>query len=379
MAESADEVFWPADWADRRPGPKHWTADARGDDPAARVVHDPTGTGLGDGKAFLFLFGYKTVGEQDRMMLAQELAKIDDDVAVLREAGYTVVVDVQATREDLLEAVAGAGAGVEGLIPAGFYWSSHGGADGSLECCDGATVLPEDIDPATVSPGLRLAILGACYVGAYAPTWRTALGGHPLVAGWGRPVTLERAVDFLEEGRESDVGLDDLIERWLLTDAPVPVSPGTTGLPPAAALGGRTGKLKKRITAIAERLGADWAEYDNHYDVTVPLPDDRSHVVRVFLVDSAEPYSEGELLCGVEAEVGPTSALITPETLLAGSARPGYGRVALVAGETGVAQIVTQSFTPLAGATRKQLAAHCYQVALAADTLENAIFGGDED
>ncbi|MFD9739203.1 hypothetical protein [Umezawaea sp. NPDC059074] len=378
MADGVGEVFLPADWVDRRPGPKHWTTEARSDDPAAREVHAPTGQGIGDGKAFLFLFGYKTTSEQDRAMLAMELAEIDDDIAVLRDAGYTVVFDRQATREDLLEAVAGTGTGVEGLTPAGFYWSSHGGADGSLECCDGATVRPDDLDPATVSPGLRLAILGACYVGAHAPTWRAALGGHPLVAGWGRPVTLERAVDFLEEGRESDIGLDDLVKRWLLTDDPVPASTGTSGLPPAAVEGGRTGRLKKRIATVAEHLGAGWAEHGNHYDVSVPLPDGRSHVVQVFLVDSVEPYTEGELLCGMEAEVGPTSALITPETLLAGSARPGYGRVALVAGKTGVPQIVTQSFTPLTGASSRHLAAHCYQVALAADALEFSVFGADE-
>jgi len=378
MPESAGEVFLPADWVDRRPGPKHWTAGARGDDPATRVVHAPTGAGVGSGQAFLFLFGYKSAGERDRAMLAQELAEIDDDITVLRGAGYTVVVDPQATREDLLEAAAGQGAGVEGLTPAGFYWSSHGGADGSLECCDGASVRPEDVDPATVSPGLRLAVLGACYVGAYAPAWRTALGGHPLVAGWGRPVTIDRAVDFLEVGRQADVGLDDLIGRWLLTDAPIPADPVTAGLPPAAVRSGRIGRLKQRIAAIAERLGAGWEAHDNHLDVAVPLTGGRSHVVQVFLVDGTEPFAEGVLLCGMEAEVGPTSALITPEILLAGAARPGYGRVALVAGETGVPQIVTQSFVPLTGTSNQQLAAHCYQVALGADALEFRIFGTDQ-
>jgi len=68
-------------------------------------------------------------------------------------------------------------------------------------------------------------------------------------------------------------------------------------------------------------------------------------MVRVFVIDGAEPFTEGVRWRGMEAEVGPTSALITPETLLAGSARPGYGRIALVAGETGVPLIVTQSFT----------------------------------
>ena len=369
-----DEVFVPAAWADARPGPKHWTEDSRSDDPAAREVHHPTGTGPGDGKSFLFLFGYKTASEQDRSMLAAELDQIGDDVQVLRDAGYTVVVDRQATREDLIDAVTGAGE----LVPAGFYWSGHGGADGSLECCDGATVTPDDLDPAEVHPGLRLAVLGACYVGAYAPAWRTALGGHPLVAGWGRPVTLERAVDFLEAGQESDVGLDDLIQHWLLTDAPIPPPPVTAGLPPAAVTTGRTGRLKQRLPALTGHLGADYAEHDNHFDVTVPLPDGRTQVVQVFVVDGAEPFTEGVLLCGMEADVGPTSALITPETLLSAAGRPGYGRVALVAGPTGVPQIVTQSFIALAGTSSQQLAAHCYQVALHADKLEYTIFGGDD-
>jgi hypothetical protein len=48
-------------------------------------------------------------------MLAEELAHLDDDVAVLRGAGYTVVVDRQATRQDLREAVAAE----RGLAPAG--------------------------------------------------------------------------------------------------------------------------------------------------------------------------------------------------------------------------------------------------------------------
>ncbi|GAB7036684.1 MULTISPECIES: caspase family protein [Catenuloplanes] len=370
------EVFLPAAWADREPGPKHWTAGARSDDPAAREVHPPTAAGIGDGKAFLFLFGYRTAGTQDPGMLAAELAEIDDDVAVLRGAGYTVVVDRQATREDLLDAVTGRG--LDGLVPAGVYWSSHGGTDGSLEACDGVRISPSDVDTAAVPAGLRLVIFGACYVGAYAPAWRAALGGHPLVAGWGRPVTLQRAVDFLEEGRESDIGLDDLIKAWLLTDSALPAPPADAGgLPPAAVLGGRIGRLRQRFPAVAERLGAGWAEHGNHLDVTVPLPGGRSHVVQVFLVDSTDPFSEGVTLCGMEADVGPVSPLVTPETLLGTAGGPGYGRVALVAGRTGVPQVVTQSFTPLIGTSGQQLAARCYQVARHADALEYTIFGID--
>lgn len=369
MAE--EEVFMPADWANARPGPKHWTAGARGDDPSSRIVHEPAGDGPGTGKTFHFLFGYKTASEQDRGMMAEEVARIDDDVAVLRAAGYTVVVDQQAVRQDLQDAVAAEGT-------AGVYWSSHGGADGRLQCCDGDLISPADIDPATVTPGLRLVVLGACYVGAFAPTWRTAFGGHPLVAGWGRPVTLARAVDFLEAGDGPDVGLDDLIERWLLTDAPIPPAPPAKGLSPAATINGRIKGLKRRVDTFAAHLGADVAATENFFALSVPLPEGRSHVVRVFVVDGADPFTEGVQLCGMEAEVGPTSALITPERLLAAAARPGYGRVALVDGDTGVPRIVTQSFAPLAGTSGQQLAAHCYQVALQADALEFDIFGTDE-
>ncbi|GAA0389347.1 hypothetical protein GCM10009541_35530 [Micromonospora gifhornensis] len=377
MAERADEVFLPPGWENVRSGPKRWTDDGRTDDPAARVVHTPTGTGPGEGKSFLFLFGFKTGSGQDRAMLAEELAQIDDDIETLRAAGYTVVVDTQATGDDLREAVAGKGAGVEDLVPAGIYWSSHGGDDGSLECCDGARISPDGIDPGTVSPGLRLVVLGACYVGAYAPAWRTALGGHPLIAGWGRPVTIERAVQFLDAERKNDIGLDDLIERWLMTDDPIPAPVVTTGLSPAAVTGGRSGPLRRRIPTIAAQLGAQWEEYDTHFELTVPLPEDRSHLVRIFAVEGAEPFIEGVQLCGMEAEVGPLSMLTTPEQLLAGSARPGYGRIALISADTGVPQVVAQSFTPLAGASNQQLAAHCYHLAVSADTLEHRIFGSD--
>src|SRR5690242_7235944 len=156
-----------ARWGSRPTGLKHWSADARGDDPRVRVVHGPTGEGIGTGKAFFFLFGFKRASRTDQDMMALELAQIDDDVTTLRDAGYTVIVDPQATRADLVAAVTGSGAGAEGLVPAGFYWSAHGHPDGALECCDGDLIRPEELVPESVSPGLRLAVLGACYVGAY--------------------------------------------------------------------------------------------------------------------------------------------------------------------------------------------------------------------
>jgi hypothetical protein len=367
----------PAAWGDKKTGPKHWTEGGHGDDEKLRVTHAPLAEGIGTGKSFFFLFGYKRASSRDQDMLKQELAQIDDDIEVLRKAGYTVVVDPQGTRDELIAAVEGRGVGAEGLTPAGLFWSAHGHADGALECCDGGVVRSEDLDPTKVSPGLRLAVFSACYVGSRSRTWRKALGGRALVVGWGRPVTIERAVDFLVPDPESTTDLDDLIARWLLTDAPLPDDTATVALPPAAASLGRAGELGSRIKTIAEMLGAEWHDEEGRLHVHVPLHEGRTQVVDVFVADATEPFSEGELVFGAEADVGELSALITPEMLLANVGRIGWARIALVASDTDMPRVVTQTFAPWTGATDQQLAARIYAVAERADDLERKIFGVD--
>ena len=379
-AKEEKQIKVPAAWGDasKQAGPKKWSTGARGDDPTVRLVHAPLAQGIGNGKAFFFLFGFKRAAKMDQEMLKRELEQIDDDVEVLRKAGYTVVVDPQATKDDFIATVTGAGEGVAGLIPAGFYWSAHGHEDGGLECCDGGMVAPKDLDPSKVSPGLRLVVLGACYVGSRSVTWKKALGGYPLVVGWGRPVTIDRAVDFLKPDSESNTDLDDLIARWILTDEPLPPDPKEdAGLPAAASTRGRIGDLATRIKPIAEMLGARWREHDSHLDLEVPLADGRSHYVEAFLIDANDPFCEGEVLFGVEANVGELTALVEPGMLLAGSAHPGYGRMAMVKSDTDVPRIIAQSFAPLSRSTDQDLAAQIYQVAMKADALEHKIFGGD--
>jgi hypothetical protein len=372
------QVKMPQAWgATKDSGPKRWSDGARSDDPSVRVIHPPLADGVGTGKAFFFLFGFKKARQIDQEMLARELDKITDDVELLRGAGYTVVVDPQGTRDDFLAAVTGAGEGTAGLVPAGFYWSAHGHQDGAIECCDGAVIRPADVDPAKVSPGLRLAVFGACYVGSRSRTWRKALGGKALVVGWGRPVTIGRAVDFLEPDDATTTDLDDLLRRWMLTDTPVPLDEEAT-LPAPARTVGRIGDLAARIQKIADMVGGSWHTHDTYLHVEVPLGEERSHLVEVFVVDGTEPFSEGELLFGAEADVGEMTALVTPEKLLGGMARPGLGRIALVKGETDMPRIVTQSFVPLARASDQDLAAHVYQVAARADRLEDELFGIDD-
>jgi hypothetical protein len=376
LREAPAAATSPASGWNERTNPKRWSASGRGDDPSVRVVLTPTRPGIGDGKCFLFLFGLKKAREIDQEMLNRERAEIDDDIAVLRDAGYTVVVDPQATRDDFLQTVYGEGELVPGLVPAGFYWSAHGHGDGAIECCDGGRVKPTDVETAKVSPGLKLVVFGACYTGAFARTWRDALGGRPLVVGWGRPVTIDRAVSFLQTNPETDTDLDDLIARYLLTDTPVPELPsGSTG--PAASESGNKTSLGERVPAIAEILSARWAELERWYELDIPMPGRRHQVVRLFSIESAEEFAEGKELAGAESITGELSGVVDPEKLLATTARPSYARIALIKGPNDLPVIVTQGFMPLGRMTNAELAALAYQVGAAADRLERDIFGYD--
>ncbi len=365
----------PRGWGDGG-GTKHWEKRGRVDDPSVRIVHQPTAPGIGTGKAFLFVFGLRTVRDIDQKMLARELEQIDDDIAVLRANGYTVVVDSQGSKQDFLDAIYGQAEGAPGLVPAGIYWSAHGHDDGSIECCDGARVAPSDVETARVSPGLRLMVMGACYTGAYARTWRTALGGHPLVVGWGRPVTIDRAVEFLQSNSNTENDLDDLIERYLLADNPIAPLP-EQGVQPAAHLLGSKVDLVERLPRIAELLGARYREQERWLELRVPLPTGREHTVRLFTLIAQREFLEGRLLVATESDVGELSALVEIPALLQGIAAPGFVRVTLVKGRADLPDIVAQALLPHAHASDIDIAAVAYQTAEVADDLERRIFGGD--
>jgi hypothetical protein len=372
------EVSVPAAWGGKKQTTGGWGGIQ--EDKSLRVVHKPLASGIGTGKAFFFLFGFKIASEIDQGMLKREMEQIDDDIEVLRNAGYTVVVDPQASREDFMATLysEGAGEGVAGLIPAGFYWSAHGHADGGIETCDGSLVHANEVDTSKVNPGLRLAIFGACYVGARSTTWKKALGGKALIVGWGRPVTIERAVDFLEPDDATNTDLDDLIRRWLLTDDPLPDdSHEQEGVPDSPIKRGRIGELSGRIATISEMLAARWREVDNHLQLEVPLANQRTQLVDIFVADASEPFCEGEVLFGAESNVGELTALTDVSALLSSIGHAGYGRIALVKSETDMPRIVSQAFAPLSRSTDQHLAAQIFQVASKADALESKIFGGD--
>jgi hypothetical protein len=366
----------PAAWGGEPKGTKTWSSEARTDDPTLRQTHAPLASGIGDGKAVFFLFGFRRSAKIDQEMMARELEHIQDDIEVLRNAGYTVVVDPQATKSEFVEAVTGAGEGAAGLAPAALYWSAHGHADGGLDCCDGARILPADLDPEKVSASLRVAILAACYVGAHSRTWKKALGGHPLVVGWGRPVTIDRAVAFLDADPDTETDLDDLIRRYLLADTPLP-GEQSNAYSPLEPKPGRIADLPQRLQAVSAMLGARWREHEKSVEVDVPLAGGRSHFVHVSVVDSVQAYGEGEPLLCVEGDVGEITSLVDPAMLLAGHSDPGFARVALVKGEHDMPRIVAQGFLPLARVRDTDLASLVYQVAGLADDIEHRVFGGD--
>lgn len=374
VADEHDDIIREK-WGGRRAVEDPPKEGQRIDDPSKRSVRPPTEAGIGDGKVVYFLFGLKLDDKTDQSMLTTELQHIDDDVEALRGAGYTVVVDPQATRQDLLEALCGKGEGAVGLAPAAIYWSAHGNADGSVEACDGSSILPSEIDPATVSPALRLVIFSSCYVGARARTWRKALGGNPMVVGWGRPVTLERVVDFLDPDEGTSTDLDDLIRRYLLSDTPIPAEGHDICYPPGSEAAGHLGDVPQRLESVAAMLGATVSEAGNHALVKVALEGGRSHQARVNVVESAQPFAEGEPLLAIEADVGELGGATEVLPLLTTVSSPGYARLSLVGGVDGAPKLVVQGFLPLARVRDQDLAALIFQVCERANALEHRVFG----
>lgn len=389
-AAAPREPVKPAGWAEKsKRGQKAWGERSRADDPDKRTVLPPLASGVGDGKYFSFLFGLKIHAPNDRRLFAQAREHIDDDVEVLRRAGYTCVIDEQAVHEDFLDAVYGRAEDTAGLQPAGLFWLAHGHADGAIETCDGGVVQPADLDPEQVSPSLKLVVFAACYVGSRTRSWRSQLGGRPLVVGWGRPVTIDRAVDFLTPAEDTATDLDDLLARYLLAEAEVPREVEVRWSPLAsAAAAGRSADLPERLEAVlallqAKKIAAD----DSGVVVDVPIgvesaapsqpPRRRWHRAKLFVVDAAEPFIEGELVVGVECDVGEISAVVDPAMLLSGIPDNRYARATLVQSETEAPRIVTQGFMPLQRVRDTDIAALAFQTCAYADTLERRIFGGD--
>lgn len=393
------DVKKPDGWGKQK-GTRAWQEGKRADDPDKRQVLAPLKPGVGDGKVFHFLFGLKIHSPNDRRLFGEAREHINDDVEILRNAGYTCVIDEQAVHQDFLGAVYGETEDTKGLKPAGMFWLAHGHDDGAIETCDGGVVAPADLESDKVPDSLKLVVFAACYTGSCSRTWRKALGGKPMVVGWGRPVTIDRAVEFLTEDADTDTDLDDLIRRYMLSDTPVPQQLEVRFSPLSAAAGtGRSGDLPKRLEGVISILHAKkLKEDDTGVIIDIPLDTEtiapfkkpvegeeapkpttrrRWHRAKIFIVDGNEPFAEGELLLGVECDVGELSSVVDVPMMLSGIEANRYARATLVESEKEMPRIVTQGFMPLSRVRDMDIASLAYQTCSYADVLEKRIFGGD--
>ncbi len=396
---SVKDVKKPDGWGKQK-GTRAWQEGKRADDPDKRQVLAPLKPGVGDGKVFHFLFGLKIHSPNDRRLFGEAREHINDDVEILRNAGYTCVIDEQAVHQDFTGAVYGTAEDVKELQPAGIFWLAHGHDDGAIETCDGGVVQPDDIETDKVPESLKLVVFAACYTGSCSRTWRRALGGRPMVVGWGRPVTIDRAVEFLTEDGDTETDLDDLIRRYMLTAAEVPQQLEVRFSPlSAAASAGRTGDLPKRLEGVLSILHAKkLKEDDSGVIIDIPLDTEtiapfkkgedgkeapppttrrRWHRAKIFVVDGNEPFAEGELILGVECDVGELSSVVDVPMMLSGIEANRYARAMLVESEKEMPRIVTQGFMPLSRVRDMDIASLAYQTCAYADALEKRIFGGD--
>jgi len=341
----------------------------------------PVGSGIGDSKVFFFLFGLRRSSASDQRMLHAERAEIDDDILKLRLAGYTVVLNEEASRRDFFNALYGETEGAIGLETAGVYWSAHGFNDGSVQCCEGTKIRPQAVVTDRVQDTLRLVVFAACYTGAYARTWREAFGTRAIVVGWGRVMTITRAVAFLREDPRTQRDFDDLIDRYLLSPTPLPrLGRESPRLKPIdednRAKRHPTKSIMRRVEDAAEMLRAEITAAGNVLDIRVPLAEDRYHIAQIFVLDSQDPYNEGKPMLAIEADVGELTEVVDPHTLFDFDTTTSYARLnVLDTSNSDQPRLVVQGALPIHLTHTRDLAALMYHVCAKADALELRIFG----
>ena len=180
------------------------------------LVYEPTASGPGDGQAFFFLFGFSASADTDLVMRMTEIDHVGDDVAALRAAGYRVLVDLHGDLTTLADALMGKHPDATGLKTTGVYWSGHGDTDGTIQTHEGLWIAPEQIPPEVAQQGaMKLFVMSACDAGNHSPRWQKAMGPNARIIGWGAPITITRAIEFLVPDDANAKGFDDLLAKHL--------------------------------------------------------------------------------------------------------------------------------------------------------------------
>ncbi len=365
-------------------------------------MFSPTGRGPCDGKSFFILFGYDPHSERDRGMRDAEIAHLGDDVAALQAAGCRVIVDLHGTAPALDLALRSDDPDCAGTQIVGVLWSGHGCEDGSLAGYDNTCVVPEALSAEVSARGtVRLFMMSACWVGQHSPRWKQALGPQAYVIGWGRPVTLGRAIDFMSPDASSSKDLDDLLlttlgVRPVVEDGPLLALQALAAehaarLLAEALAGGDAGEgdadddagdddgededmeFSALITAVATKLGAMVSEDDGTYTLTLGVTDsDRTHMVFVYaLPDSG--------MIRVFTTVGEYSEALDLARALREVRAYNYSRLYIGAkSDEGVERIMMEAHAFSRGLTVAGLATVVQEVADAADLCEDLFFGSDD-
>lgn len=376
------------------------------------IEFEPTGRGPVSGKTFFIFFGYGSASEHDCSMRDREIEHLGDDVAALRAAGARVFVELHGTHEALDAALCSRHPANRGSDTIGVLWSGHGAEDGSLSCHDDSEVAPENLSSEVAELGhVRLYVMSACWVGEHTSRWQKALGPQALVLGWGRPVTLQRAMEFMTPDENSSKDLDDLLLKHLGVrrvedDGPLTALQELAALHRAdqAESSGDESEdsegegedetdegdeeesdayemedFEPFMDKVAEELGTTGSLEDDCYTLQVDVTpeeegaeSDRTHVVSVRTCTFPEDTVR------LSATVGTyTDALDLPAALRA-LAETQLGRLEMMRMDDGTDFMSVEAKLYRRGLTPEDFAWVVQMVADAADKMEDIFFGSDD-
>ncbi|MGL1893393.1 MAG: caspase family protein [Spirochaetaceae bacterium] len=110
-------------------------------------------------------------------MKNRELNSIKQEVKYLRENGLEVVVDYDATKQDVLDAFTDQEARM-------IVISGHGKRSAMIQTSDDKRLTPYDLKYINVSKNLETVIFENCHQGDYISDWKKELPKETNVIGW---------------------------------------------------------------------------------------------------------------------------------------------------------------------------------------------------
>jgi hypothetical protein len=131
-------------------------ADSTAVDKTLRVELAPTGKD--NGKRFYFVYSFVPEfpsGIVDGLIDRELRFSISDDVTALRNKGYTVVIETDASKKSIFDAM-------YDRTTAGLVWIAHG-YNGAVSTHDGGWIRSREIDSARISPNMKVLAIESCY------------------------------------------------------------------------------------------------------------------------------------------------------------------------------------------------------------------------